>query len=80
MIKEPRVFRYLPRTLSLGLFFLVVVSACSHSDGSAQKKTTTQNATDSKSAQQSQETKQATDKNLVPYFNRPPVGTPIETH
>ena len=80
MIKEPPVSRYLLGTIALGLFFLVIVSACTHSDGSAQKKSTTPNATDSKSVQNGQETKQATDKNLVPYFNRPPVGTPIETH
>ena len=57
-----------------------VLSACTHSDESSEKKSPTLNPSASVQPQQVNKKTQAKDNNLVPYFNRPPVGTPIETH
>ncbi len=58
----------------------VLLSACTHSDQSSVKKNTGPNVSSSAPRQQADNKKQPSDRNLVPYFNRPPVGTPVETH
>lgn len=80
MRKKSTATRYIAQRLVLAIAASVALSACNHSDQSSEKKDTGLNAGSSAAAQQVNKPKQSTSKDLIPYFNRPPVGTPIETH
>lgn len=68
------------RNLLISLTLLMGLCACTHSDQSSESKLQSQKAGASPSAEQVDKEKQKAAKELIPYFNRPPVGTPIETH
>ena len=71
---------YSSRSLLLSLTLLFGLCACTHSDQSSESKLQSQKSGVSSSAEQVDKEKQKAAKELIPYFNRPPVGTPIETH
>jgi nitrate reductase cytochrome c-type subunit len=70
------------KRLILVMAVCVALSACTHSKQPSEKKNTSLGPVSSTADRPVDKVKQATSnsKELVPYFNRPPVGTPIETH
>jgi hypothetical protein len=80
MRKKSAATHYMLQRLVFMIAVYVGLSACTHSDRTAEKKNKSLNTTSPPAVPSAEKKKQSTDKNLVPYFNRPPVGTPIETH